>query len=217
MPNSAFLSLVSAQATTQASQTQACVAAYGTCRKYQDASVTAVAACNQSPTAVASSLKSITTNKAQVNKAQAAIQSLAKKSLNPAVKELSQLPLLNLRQQQPSYTCADVVFLTNELIGLMDDNPASTLIADVADQLVNATAVASCTADQVAALTTLDNNINTAEAQFDEQLQEFQDTLEGETLGFCQIIHRNCFCFPISTRQNYPHYDNTYFISSKQY
>ena len=169
------MSSVSSQANAQSALTQTCLAAFATCRRYPDDTTTAISACSQNPTALASGLKSITVNKEQVNVAQAGIQSLAKRGLGLAVKGL----VMNLRQQTPTYTCSDVVTLSANLVDLMDDNPASTLIADVAEQVTNATRVATCDASQVAALQNIDSSISATEAIFDTALEELQSTLEG--------------------------------------
>ena len=158
---------MSSQANSQTVQNQACLTVYGTCSKYQDDVPPAISACDQNPSALNSKLKSLTQNQNLVNSVQAALAALATK--------------VYAKQSIPSYTCADVVSFTNQLLDLMENNPASTSIADVAEKIINATRSAVCTASELKALEDLNADIDSTESVFDTAIDDTQGTLEGRS------------------------------------
>jgi hypothetical protein len=155
---------VSAQANSQTAQNQACLSAFGTCRKYQDDVGPAISSCDQKPSALTSKLKSLLENQNMVNNAQAAIAKLTSGA--------------GLRQS--STTCSDIISLTEQLKDLIDNNPASTRIADVAALLINASSVATCTAAEKQALQESNDEIRIAEQQIANEANFVQDTLSGK-------------------------------------
>ncbi len=158
---------MSAQANSQTAQNQACLSAFGTCRKYQDDVGPAISSCDQKPSALTSKLKSLLENQNMVNNAQAAIAKLTSGA--------------GLRQSSASssYTCGDIISLTEQLKDLIDNNPASTRIADVAGLLINASSVAKCTAAEKQALQESNDEISIAEQQIANEANFVQDTLSG--------------------------------------
>jgi hypothetical protein len=160
---------VSQQANNQAAQNAACLAAFGSCRKYQDSVTPAVAACSQSSKALTSKLQSLTNNIAAVTKARKSLLSLSSRT-EPA----------GTRQKATTYTCADIIAFAAELQNLIEDNPASTMIAMVAEKLVNATAVATCSAADVATLVAASNSLDEVDNLITADLESVQDTLEGK-------------------------------------
>ena len=128
-PKCPFCLLVSAYANSMTIQSQSCLSAYGTCRKYQDDASAAISACDQSPTGLASKLKSLTANQNAVNQAQVVIGQLKTRQ-----------QLLNFRLQS-QYKCSDVVVLTSAMVDALNENPASLLVGQLAESIVNASAV----------------------------------------------------------------------------
>jgi len=158
---------VSAQANSQTAQNQACLSAFGTCRKYQDDVGPAISSCDQKPSALTSKLKSLLENQNMVNNAQAALAKLTSGA--------------GLRQSSgSSFTCGDIISLTEQLKDLIDNNPASTKIADVAALLINASSVATCTAAEKQALQESNDEISIAEQQITNEANFVQDTLSGQ-------------------------------------
>ena len=101
-----------------------------------------------------------------VNNAQAAIAKLTSSA--------------GLRQSSAgSYTCGDIISLTEQLKDLIDNNPASTRIADVAALLINASSVATCSATEKQALQESNDEISIAEQQIANEANFVQDTLSG--------------------------------------
>ena len=171
-----LLYIVSTYANTMATMNQACLSAYGTCRKYQDDASPAISACDQNPAGLASKLKSLTDNANAVNAARAANAARARRGL-----------LLNMRQQTASQ-CSDVVDLTNSMVEALKDNPASTLVGQIAEQIVNATSVV-CTPDDIASLNKLDADINDTETSIVDELANVQDSLLGK-----MTVHTRTHC-----------------------
>ena len=143
---------MSTVANSLATKSQACLAAFSTCRKYQDDVGSAISACDQSPTGLASKLKSLTANQNAVNQAQVVIGQLKTRQ-----------QLLNFRLQS-QYKCSDVVVLTSAMVDALNENPASLLVGQLAESMVNASAVV-CTSEEIASLDTLDGAINDTETK----------------------------------------------------
>jgi hypothetical protein len=160
---------VSTFANNMTSQNQACLAAFGTCRKYQDDASAAISACDQSPIGLASKLKSLATNQNSVDEAQATMSSLrARKGA------------LNFRQQQQTQIqCADVVDFAAEMTYALKENPASQKIAKVAKRIANASGVI-CSQDEISSLEAADAEINATETLIVEELASVQESLLGK-------------------------------------
>lgn len=167
---SSFFS-VSAYANTLTGQNQACLAAYSTCRKYQDAAAGVIATCQLSSSGLVSRLKSLNENRDLINQAQAAIaQLLARHFAGGAAIS---------RIEDNTYTCSDLVAFTAALAQALQDNPASPKIDQLAMKVVNASRV-SCTQEEVAALVSADSDIKETEDQIDQEITIVQDSLAGE-------------------------------------
>ena len=176
-----LLCSVSAYANNLTSQNQACLTTYGTCRKYQDASGAAISTCSKSTAGLASQLKSLTTNAALVNQVQSKISSLTSRIYEPIVS--SKVATATAK----ALTCAQFIDLTSQLIQAMAENPASTLVAGIAAQLVNSSA--SCSASDVAALQNLDKSINETETKITDELGNVQSDLTGDHFYNQILIH----------------------------
>ena len=176
-----FVFPVSDLTSSMATQNQACLAAFGMCRKYQDKAGEAIATCDQSAIRLASKLKSLTKNKAKVNQAQAVIGQLVARHL--AGGEVN----IILRQQEAGLGCSDIIVFTNSLKEALEDNPASQAIGRLAELIVNASNVV-CTNQELAFLTALDGNINKTEVLIDIEAESTQATLEGKSIKFVYLI-----------------------------
>ena len=86
-------------------------------------------------------------------------------------------------RQQSTASCGNVISDTDTIIDYMKDNPASTLIADLAEKVINASRVVVCSASEIAAVQNLNSAINETESKIAEELDNVQSDLEGEYLG----------------------------------
>lgn len=166
-----FLSFpVSSYANSLTGQNQACLAAYGLCRKYQDVAASTIATCQQSGPNLVSKLKSLAQNKDLVNQVQAAITQLINKHLagNDII----------ISKAGTAISCSELVDLTQDLTQALSDNPASLQIEKLAMRLVNAT-FSSCTQDEVASLAAANSAISDTEDQVDLEIASTQDSLQG--------------------------------------
>jgi len=82
------------------------------------------------------------------------------------------------RQQALQFTCAEVVDFAKGLAAALEENPASSLVAELAGNVANATGVV-CSATEIAALAKADTDLNAAEASIQDELENVQDSLQG--------------------------------------
>ena len=174
---------MSTVANSLATKSQACLAAFSTCRKYQDDVGSAISACDQSPSGLTSKLKSLTTNKNLVNDAQAAIAS--------KVKQLKQLVVPDNTRQAAVLACTDLLTNTQDMVDAMKENPASLEVGNLAEGVVNISKVVTCSAADIAQLQSLDSSISEAEVLIADELDNVQSSLEGKSpFTIVNMLHR---------------------------
>ena len=178
LPLILLLCAVSQQANSQAAQSSLCLAAYGACRKYQDSAPAAISACSQSQSGLTSKIKSLATNNNLVTKALSSLGKLTAKG--SSIKEAAAAGgVKQAATTAANYTCADVISLTNQLQDLIEDNPASTQVADVAVKLVNATLVATCSTTDLQVLSAATDKLNATDDLIASEPDDVQGVLEG--------------------------------------
>lgn len=116
------------EAKAMADALSTCRSSFGTCRKYEDDIGNIIHSCNANPDALKSKLKSLTANA---------------DSLAAAKKKITELSARKGRVVRSLTTCAEVSDALTELLMLVSQNPASTMIATIATKI--STTTATCT------------------------------------------------------------------------
>jgi hypothetical protein len=161
--------LVKPSIDTMSLSNQMCQSAYGDCRKYQDIASPAISVCNQNTTLLTSKLKSLLENQVSVKEAQGAIQSKAIEAQASRV-----------RQNVQRVKCEEAIALAETMIGTIQDNPASQLLSQLANNVTNNTRAADCTVEDVPALFKLDADIDATEIFIDYELGDVQYSFQGK-------------------------------------
>jgi hypothetical protein len=87
-------------------------------------------------------------------------------------------------RQQAATSCAQLIALLAQIADELENNPASQLVARLAGQVKNATdSGVTCSAGEIAALQAANTDIDKSEVNLAEELEQAQDTLEGQLKG----------------------------------
>jgi hypothetical protein len=149
-------------------QTQACLAAFSMCRRYQDSAGDAISSCSLSPSGLTSKLKELQANKAAVTQATAALAALKVRLLTKQAVSGGET------------TCSYLLSLSQALVAAMKDNPASQLVGRLAEEVLSTAGKVVCSAADAAALQSLDGSLSSAASLIDEEVASVQSDLEGE-------------------------------------
>ena len=114
---------MSTEASDMAKALKGCRSSFSTCRKYEDDIASVIHSCSLDTNAIKAKLKSLTANKNSVEAAQTKLKSLASRR-GRVVRSLT--------------TCQGVLDAATRLVAMIDQNPASTLIKPLADQVAAA-------------------------------------------------------------------------------
>ena len=154
---------MSTEASAMAKALKGCRSSFSTCRKYEDDIASVIHSCSLDTNAIKAKLKSLTANKNSVEAAQTKLKSLASRR-GRVVRSLT--------------TCQGVLDAATRLVAMIDQNPASTLIKPLADQV--AVAEVTCTTAEKELLNALDAQIEAGLEKIKADIEVQQESLLGE-------------------------------------
>ena len=140
-----------------------CRSSFGTCRKYEDAIGDIIHSCSANPAALKSKLKSLAANSASLTAAKTKVDSLSAKT-GQVVRSLT--------------TCTEVSDALTELLMLVSQNPASTMIATIAKKISGSTA--TCTNAEKEALKAKSAELDVAIESIANEIEIVQETIMGK-------------------------------------
>ena len=154
---------MSKEASAMANALKACRSSFSTCRKYEDDIASVIHSCSLNTDAIKAKLKSLTANKNSIEAAQTKLKSLASRR-GRIVRSLT--------------TCAGVLDAAKSLVAMLEQNPASTRIKSLADQI--SAAEVQCTKDEKDELNAVSTMIDEGLEELNAEIEFNQATLLGE-------------------------------------
>ena len=146
-----------------------CTSAFGTCRKYEDDAITAIAACSVSANDLVTKAAALSQNSADVAAAQQVVKTLAGSSRMSG--EVSS------RQE---VSCTQVHTWATELTILVSQSPSSSQVSVISVQITGAS-TAPCSADEQQLLLSVDDAFEEALSNLQAALDSVQDQLQTVT------------------------------------
>jgi hypothetical protein len=170
--------LVSTFANNLSTQKDACSNAFSNCRKTQDSAGAIISACSQSPNALTSKLKGLTSNLDLVNQSQKALGSVKSRVfLSKQAVVAAAIPVLSAR----AALCSDLLAATDDMLQALKENPASQKVGDFAKDVVNLTATVVCSAADLADIAGRQSDVAASTALIQKEVEEVQNDLEGRS------------------------------------
>ena len=160
-------------------QKDACSNAFSNCRKTQDGAGAIISACSQSPNALTSKLKGLTSNLDLVNQSQKALGSVKSRVFlsKQAVVAAAAIPVLSAR----AALCSDLLAATDDMLQALKENPASQKVGDFAKDVVNLTATVVCSAADLADIAGRQSAVAASATLIQKEVEEVQNDLEGRS------------------------------------
>lgn len=158
------------QAKAIATALKSCTAAFGKCRKYEDAANTAISACSTDSTKLTEKASTLSANAAALKLAQDKVTALKSNSTR--------------RLTRAASTCAEVITYATKLVKMSENFPSSPDIATTAAKISGANV--TCSASEKASLTSVSTELDKAAATIAIALDAVQEqllTLTGSTVS----------------------------------
>jgi len=158
-----------------------CTAAFSKCRRYEDDSVEAVAACSQTSSSLLNTAKALSANSKAMTKANTTLTSL---------KSSRRLQSTSRTRRATATTCAEVISKTQEIISASSSDTSNTTIATLSAEVSGATSITDCTDAQKSTISDLIDDLDSAIDDVDEALsavQELLETLTGSTASTSEL------------------------------
>ena len=161
-----------------------CTSAFGTCRKYEDDAITAIAACSVSANDLVKKAAALSQNIADVAAAQQAVNTLAGSS-RVSGEVFSRQPIIQTSTQTPIVyplsSCNEFLTLVEELITLVSQDPSSPQISYISRLITQPDPQFVCTSNQLDILLMLEPALEKALSHLQSALDSVQDQLQTVT------------------------------------
>merc|ERR1711936_247406 len=165
----------STEAKTIANQLKNCTKAFGKCRKYEDAAITAITACNSNSNSLTLKVATLTKNAEALAKAQKTVKALAASRRQ--------------RTSTAATSCVEVISLSTKLAVMVIQFPSSPQIIVTATK-ISASSTVSCSAAEKTSLKGLETKLkeaaDTLQTAIDAAQAQLQ-TLTGSTASSAAI------------------------------
>jgi len=163
---------VSEEAKAITAQLNLCKAAFGKCRKYEDAAGASLTACSQSTSGLTTKAATLKANSDALTSAKTKMSSLASSSSS------------GRRARATATTCAEVISKAATLSSLATSSPSDSSIATLAAEISGVSSSVSCSNTEKSSLTTQVTAIESAITSVDDAysaVQSLLETLTGST------------------------------------